>query len=497
MRKFKKLLTPRNIILALILITAAILRVYHTETILGFWYDQGRDALVIWDFWHKGKLFLIGPTTGIAGIFRGPWYYWLIAPVYLIAGGNPSAVAIFLALTTVVAIYYLFKIGEKLGGVKVGLLAALIASLSFYMVTSARWLSNPTPMFLVSMLTIWFLIKFTEGKKHALAAIAFLTGMAIQFGSAAEVFYIPAILIVLWMYRKKIGGWKKLIMPGLIFFTVFIPQIAFNIRHQGIFMTAVKKFLFEDESFKLSFWQMLKVRAPFYYDMLASKFWINGAKLFTPFLITAGLSLVLNWKKLWKNSVFKIIFIFSLAPLIGMLFFQGNYGNVYEYYFTGYYFIFILLISYLLITFSKNIIGKVVLVLFLGIFLVRCFKTTLPYVIGTGNDEQSAIYFSNQKQILDWVYEDAQDETFNVDVYVPPVIPYAYDYLFKWYGGSVKGREPEQKQTSRLYTIYEIDPPHPERLDAWLKRQEKIGKIEKETRSGGIIVQRRLRLKYD
>lgn len=497
MKKLKKLLTPRNILLTLILITAAILRVYHTETILGFWYDQGRDALVIWDFWHKGKLFLIGPTTGIAGIFRGPWYYWLIAPVYLIAGGNPSAVAIFLALTTVVAIYYLFKIGEKLGGVKVGLLAALIASLSYYMVTSARWLSNPTPMFLVSMLTIWFLIKFTEGKKHALAAIAFLTGMAIQFGSAAEVFYIPAILIVLWIYRKKIGGWKKLILPGLIFFAVFIPQIAFNIRHQGIFMTAVKKFLFEDESFKLSFWQMLKIRAPFYYDMLASKFWINGAKLFAPFLITAGLSLVLNWKKLWKSTVFQIIFIFFLTPFIGMLFFQGNYGNVYEYYFTGYFFIFILLFSYLLVTFSKNIVGKLVLITFLAIFLVRSYKTSVIYVATTANWGPSAVYLSNQKEILDWIYEDAGDKPFNVDVYVPPVIPHAYDYLFKWYGGQIKGREPEKKEISLLYTIYEIDPPHPERLEAWLTRQSKIGKVEKETRSGGIIVQRRTRILYE
>jgi len=497
MKRFKKYLTPLNITLGFILFVALFLRVYHTGTILGFWYDQGRDALVIWDFWHQGKLFLIGPTTGIAGIFRGPWYYWLIAPVYLIAGGNPAAVAIFLASTTVVAIYFLYKIGEKLGGVRVGLIAALIASLSYYMVISARWLSNPTPMFLISMLTIWFLIKFTEGKKSALYGLAFLIGMAIQFGSAAEVFYIPGAMLILWIYRKKLGGLKNLIGPALIFFVVFIPQIVFNIRHQGIFMTAVKKFLFEDKSFKLSFWQMLKIRAPFYYDMLASKFWINGAKIFAPFLAVAGLSLVLSWKKLWGKTIFKIVFIFSLAPLIGMLFFQGNYGNVYEYYFTGYYFIFVLLISCLLVNLSKNFLGKVVLALFLVVFLVRSFKTTVPFVLTTDNWGPSAVYLSNQKEILDWIYQDAGGSGFNVDVYVPPVIPYAYDYLFKWYGGKVHGKLPEDKQVPLLYTIYEVDGAHPERLDTWLTRQVKIGKVEKETRYGGITVQRRVRLLYE
>ena len=57
------------------------------------------------------------------------------------------------------------------------------------------------------------------------------------------------------------------------------------------------------------------------------------------------------------------------------------------------------------------------------------------------------------------------------------------------------GREPlREKQISLLYTLYEVDPPHPERLEVWLKRQATIGMVEEEAAFGGIVVQRRKRI---
>jgi hypothetical protein len=83
---------------------------------------------------------------------------------------------------------------------------------------------------------------------------------------------------------------------------------------------------------------------------------------------------------------------------------------------------------------------------------------------------------------------------FDVDVYVPPVIPYAYDYLFQWLGNTKYGKLPSLQQVPLLYTLYEVDTPHPERLDAWLARKKGIGKIESEQTFGGITVQRRTRI---
>jgi hypothetical protein len=45
-----------------------------------------------------------------------------------------------------------------------------------------------------------------------------------------------------------------------------------------------------------------------------------------------------------------------------------------------------------------------------------------------------------------------------------------------------------------LYTLYEVDPPHPERLQSWMDRQKGIGVVEYEESFGGITVQRRSRI---
>src|SRR3972149_3374159 len=124
-------------------------------------------------------------------IYRGPWYYWLIAPFYLIGKGNPVFPAVFLAFTTVIANILVYVIASKMMDRKAGLFAAVIASFSYYLLLSSRWLSNPTPMLLISMLLVLTMFLVVQGKKWAWLLIGFLIGMAMQFGSAAELFYFP------------------------------------------------------------------------------------------------------------------------------------------------------------------------------------------------------------------------------------------------------------------------------------------------------------------
>lgn len=209
--------------LAIILILALFVRVYRLDQLLQFYFDQGRDALVIWEFWHEGNLFLIGPTTGIEGIFRGPWYYWLIAPFYLLAGGDPVWPATFLALTTVVAIAVLYYLAVQTSGRTAGFLAIIIASFSFFFVLAARWLSNPTPMLLISMLLILFLFAVLEGKRWAWVVIGFLLGMSMQFGSAAEIFYFPAVGIFALWQRKNLPNKRVALLAIAAFVISFIP----------------------------------------------------------------------------------------------------------------------------------------------------------------------------------------------------------------------------------------------------------------------------------
>src|SRR3990167_6005968 len=144
-------------LLTIILVGAFFIRAYRTGDLLRFYFDQGRDALVIWKLWHEGKPFLIGPVTGLAGIFLGPFYYYLIAPFYLIGGGNPAYPAIFLAFISTLGVFMLYFLGAKFLSRETGLIAATIGSFSYFIVLAGRWLANPTPILLSSMLLLWFM----------------------------------------------------------------------------------------------------------------------------------------------------------------------------------------------------------------------------------------------------------------------------------------------------------------------------------------------------
>lgn len=478
-------------VLSIILLYGLYLRIYRTGDILGFYFDQGRDALVIWDFIHTGKLFLIGPTTGIAGIFRGPLYYYLIAPFYYMGNGNSVWPANFLSITTILGIGMMYYLGWKMHSRTAGLFAAFIGAFSYDIFWASRWLSNPTPMFLLSMLLVYSLWQIVNGKKIYWLMVGLISGLSLfHFGSSGEFFYFPAIFAVLIWKKKSFPNFKIILGAVGLFLLTASPLILFDLRHDFLLFNNIKNFIFGEETFKLGFSEILKIRIRFYWDVFRNIFFVirrdYEARLFL------GMLLGLIWKasKLIKNTGVKLLLILIISPLVGLLFFQGN--EVYGYYMTGYLLIAILFIGILFGELYKSYLGKIFLVIFLYYFLQNNFEI-INSKLNDNVDGPTSIGFKVQKEAIEWVYKDASNQSFNVDVYVPPVIPYAYDYLFKWFG-TTKYYEPSTEQIDLLYTLYEVDPPHPERLQAWMDRQEGIGEVLYEEKFGGITVQRRMRI---
>jgi 4-amino-4-deoxy-L-arabinose transferase-like glycosyltransferase len=472
-----------------ILIFAFFLRIYRLPELLGFWYDQGRDALVIWDFIQNGKFFLIGPMMGNTGIFRGPWYYYLISPFYVIGNGNPLYPSIFLVLLSVIAIYVLYKVALEFGDKKVAVVSSLLASISMYIIGSSRWLSNPTPTLLIGILVIWGVLQFLNKKWWSLPLLSFLVGMGLNFGAATEIYFIPALLFIFYLNKKILPNKKILLASMFIFIFCFLPQILFEIRHDGIMSKALYNFVVNEKTFTLNFLEILFKRINIYYNLLYSKFWLESWLLFLPFFTIFIYKLVLNWKEFIKNKKIQSLIIIFLSPFIGTLFFVSNLGGFYDYYFTAYYLIFILFFVVTLSYKSNNF--WIYLLLIVSIF------NNIPNYLKEYNinlDSGKLIAFENQIKAIDYIYKNSDNSEFNIDVYVPPVVPYAYDYLFLWQS-KIKNdsRMVKDRELENLYTLYEVDIDHPERLEKWLERQEKIGKILKEVWFGGIVVQQRER----
>lgn len=499
---------PTNyILLTTILFFGLFVRVYRTLPLLGFYFDQGRDAMVIWKLWHENRPFLIGPVTGLQGIFLGPLYYYLIAPFYLIGRGNPATPAMFLAFLSTIATFFLYFLGWKIYSRTTGLIAVTVGAFSLNLVKAARWLANPTPILLTSMLLLWVMWEIVDSKfksksmfkrKILWMATALLIGVSLQFEAASAIFYLPMILVFVFWQKKNLPNKKTFLISVALFFLTLLPQILFNARHDNILLDNFKRILVEENSFRISFWQVLGTRLSYFWDVFSSKI-VPDYPIYAGFF-TAFASIALVVKK--KTRVFsegvKLLMIFLGIPMIGFIFFQGNFGNIYDYYMTGYYLPIILLFCLGLGLFWKIKAGKFVIVAFFILFFIRN-GSLLRYYLIAGVDGPSHISLGNELQAVDWVFESSKDvRNFNVDVYVPPVIPHSYDYLFLWQATKRCGEDlcgmVLDSQVSRLYTLYEVDPPHPWRLDAWLERQKGIGVVEDETSFGGITVQRRTRL---
>jgi 4-amino-4-deoxy-L-arabinose transferase-like glycosyltransferase len=489
---------------SVILLISFILRVFRIDQILNFNYDQGRDALVIWDLIHSHKFFLIGPTTGLPGIFRGPFYYYLIAPFYLLGKGSPVWPAVMLAVLSVIALALMYYLAKKIGGVITGFIALILGTFSFEIIYAARWLSNPTPMLLLSMILVWMMFLIQNRKKWAWIVLSFILGLSFfHFGSSGELFYFPAVAIfAVWIIscqgfgRKSSLNWKVIFYSAGAFLFTFLPLFIFNLKHGNILANNVSGQVEGGKSFGVSNWQ-------FVLDRLSLVWTYFSALLFhSPFakeymhLAILALVGIYFLPKLVKNDKVKVLLLLLLSVTIGLLFYQGNFGNFYQYYLTGYYLIFLLLVSVILgEVFKSNWVGKIFVLYFLLFFLLQNWSWVKPYIT-TSDSEPGMIMFGNQKSAIDWIYKDAGSRAFNVDEYVPPVIPYSYNYLYTWLGTYKYDKLPVDSQVSLLYTLYEVDPPHPERLQAWLTRQARIGKVIKEQTFGGITVQERERILY-
>lgn len=503
-------------LITIILLGSFFVRAYRTTDLMAFHYDQARDALKVWDFWHKGDIFLVGPVTGLAGIFLGPLYYFMIAPFYLMGGGNPLYPAILLTFLGTVAIYVTYLIGLEIHSRPTGILAAIISGLSYYLILAGRWVSNPTPIFLGSVVLFYCLLKIiksenNKGKSISSTYSPYYIGAAIaisaslQFESASAFFYLPIILIFLIWQKGRRPDKKTFIICVSIFFISIIPQLIFSLAHQNMLIQNFANVFTKDQSFKLTVWDVITKRSDYFWTVFASKILPTQEKKVWVFLAISILG-ILSWKSPIKTKTLKLFLIFLGVPVVGYTFFQGNHGNMYDYYMTGYYLPMIILFSLGLgALWEKSIYGKIVVAIFLLWFSQININLT-RYYLSAGVDGPTHVSLGNELQAVNWVYNDASKlGEFNADFYVPPVIPYTYDYLFLWQG-TVREKNNTLGCVSELcglnkdsrvpivYVLFEVDPPHPERLENWLLKYKDTSKIIEEVRFGGITVQKRERI---
>jgi len=488
----------KNWLIILVWLIGLFLRSYRQSDLLGFYYDQGRDALIVQDILSGKNFPTIGPTTGIKGLYLGPFWFYLITPGYFFGRGNPVTASFFIAFLESLTIPLIYLLLKKYWNKTGAILAATFWSLSYYLILSSRWFSNPSPLPFFVLLIIYFLLRVFINKKYKYwPLIALFLGLSLQLEAASAIFFIPTILVFSLINHRtlikiKLKFW---IQAFLSFFALLIPQLAFEFKNNFFITKNLFGFLTgkvnsdTGRSWGFPTLTFIKNRLLDFYNILFSKLDTNITWISIVFLIVFIFSIILLFRKL-KDKFVQLLLLWLFVPLFLLLFFVGNYGNLYDYYLTGFFPSFVIIFSLGLTFFNKSILNKLFLVF---IFVLFCMGNIsfIKNKLSAWVDGPEHITLGNQKWALDKICQESKNKKYNLSVYVPPFTPYSYDYLMNWYIKNNECNPPSKEKESLIFYLYEVDPLHPERLDIWL--QDKTVTIESKTNLGGVYIQRRLR----
>lgn len=239
----------------LIILLSFFVNSYKISDHLFFGHEQGRDAYAIREIYTLKHFPLIGTKTEIEGFFSPPWYYYLMAPLYKIAGGHPIPASLFLiaiSSTTPAIIFLLARQIFKSRGW--GITAAIIAVFSLELISYARWLINVTPATPLTVLAFLFLYKYSQTAKQkyfiwwgtfAIAASQFQITLIFQFA------FVTVLLLLL--RQIQLPKLKSLSLTLLLFLLAYLPLILFDLRHEYISSQAVTDFVLGASTYNLNF----------------------------------------------------------------------------------------------------------------------------------------------------------------------------------------------------------------------------------------------------
>lgn len=411
---------------------AVSLRWLNLHVVMPFTYDQGRDLLLLAEM-ALGDIKLVGPTTGISGVFLGPWYYYWLLLGFWLGDGSPVVVGYWSALTICVG-YVLTYYGvlKPIVGRKTALLGYFWLLVAPGALEASRLIWNPslTPVTIAVMLS-GLLASVRTGvtrKTWWLALGALGAGLSLHTELAYAIFLGPVVVVWLgyyWIQKKY--SWQQLCLAVVMVLATLMPQVLFELKHNFI-MTRAAVAELHDTSKQVSFQQVWRERPAQMRHELERQL-LTGK----PYPMVLGLGLVAIavfgvWRQRDANS--RLILAVTAAPLVGLLFHRGNYGFFFEYYLSPH---FLLVIIWLIIAMAGlgpklKLVATGVILSVMGLGFIRYWP-----IVSQPNLLQYSIGHELMTLRLIQAHGQATEHRpLGVDVFVPNLLPTQYQYLAAW-----------------------------------------------------------------
>jgi hypothetical protein len=474
-----------------------------------FGFDQGRDYLAAYNIVVNHKLTLIGAeigagSAGLSNIFHGPGYYYLIALMYVIFGGDPYGGMVLMFLFGSGALILSYFTVKKMFGRITALITLFLVGVSPLIAPQSRfiWNSHPTSFFIVLVFYFAYLISI-KPRLYAPLAI-FVSCLIYHFELAIAVPLVIALCLSLPVIYK-IKDLRTYLYSLFAVIIAFSPAIVFEMRHGWMAVRSLWHYILFGTSGSPGI-SLVRItdHVQSYINNAKDSFIIEGGvlplwiyKALCISLLISILVLSKTIKNTAKRNFFSFLFLTLCVSYIVLLFLNNT---VWDYYLIHAHFAFMYVFAYAAAaSISKLHTSKLYqgLTVIFGIFMISMTLSSYKRIVMNYrydlNDLGGVEKIKGKKIAIDYIYRDAKGKPFSEFTFMAPIYTYPYDFLFKTYGRATYGYVPGSEKKGLVYLIIEPDGSKPWTYKGWLETVIVGGDIvETKTLFTGHIIQKRL-----
>lgn len=463
-----------------------------------FDYDQVEDLFLTKRIVVDRDFPIIGrPIYGDPNFHHGvAFFYYNLIP-FIIFKWNPLFIAYWNSFFNAGLAVILYFFGKALFGKKLpAFIAAIIAAVSYEIVTFSGWLTSTTPtMFTVPLFFLGLWLYF-QRKNWGLPLAAFFLGLSINL----EIFFLYLIptAVLLWvMFKPRFPQIKTLLISvgAFVLTTSTLIATEFILKFAGVKTLLNFGQTFDDSEI------LFMDRINLFIDDFSLKFSLNLFPLEQKLGIYLGIVIIILALLHYKKSViFVLVYLFS--PLFMLL--LGYHKQPW----------FLIGVPPALALLSGHSISKlkpkfliipaIFIVGWSNLAAIKADSKTGPAIFAP----EKSIILSSQLAVVDYTYRESKGEPFALNTVTYPLYHNAYwEYHYKWYGEKKYGYLPGFLGNEQIYpyevlpraddsqktmyliidTTYRIPEVHRDSARAWA---EENGSLIEEKRIEGFIVQK-------
>ena len=437
-RRYSEYLAFGVIVLVFIVVRLPILW-YHD---VAYTYDQARDFLSGVRIVVDHNPVFIGPTTGVDGLFHGAWWYYFTGLSYLLFGSEPIRYYVAILLVHLIGVIFFYASTRRLFGVIIAMWGALHIATIDYFVSYRIFAGNnifAAPFF---MLFCLILMRFPNMQKKSIPLSLFLFGLAVGFVAEFElafgIFLLPLTLLFLVVAIVK----RYIVKSSTVYFLFgllipFTPRLLFELKNNFLQTRILLSFFSKPKLFTpRTYPEVLDERIHNFIYFFKDSFGTDRAALLAAVFISL-IAIILLFRLFKRRShphdelEMHTTRMALLVSIMGGLFLISLWyrDTFWNYYYEGIQFAILLL--FMSTWAATKIIHRKMYVIISVLLCCVMFLQVSSRLVGAFRYVPGESGLMVQESIVQYIVDRQKDDRiFCVRVFVPPVIPYTYDYLW-------------------------------------------------------------------